>query len=355
MYRFAENAINWTELGLVPDVAIRAGIRRLLAERLDEIHAGDVERAGLELKAFVAAMRMAEIAPQPASANEQHYELPAAFFTEALGSRRKYSSCYWPQDVQSLDEAEAEALTVTCTRAEIVNGASVLDLGCGWGSLSLWIAEHYPKCRVTSVSNSHRQREHIVAEARCRGLQNIAVLTCDMNAFEAPDRYDRIVSVEMLEHMRNYERLFGRINDWLKPGGRFFMHIFCHRLCAYAFEDKGPSDWMSRHFFTGGFMPGVDVPLHFQRELQLQSRWIWDGRHYEKTANAWLANIDSRKEAVMKILCETYGAEQAARWFGRWRMFFMACAELFGYSNGQESFVAHYLFSRRQDNLPAPQ
>jgi cyclopropane-fatty-acyl-phospholipid synthase len=349
MYRFAENAISWTELGLVPDVAIRAGIRRLLAERLDEIHADDVERAALQLEAFIAEMRLAEIAPLPKAANEQHYELLAGFFTEALGTHRKYSSCYWPPHVHSLDEAEAEALAVTCARAEIVNGASVLDLGCGWGSLSLWIAERYPDCRVTSVSNSHSQREHIVAEASRRGLQNIEVLTCDMNDFEAPGTYDRVVSVEMLEHMRNYERLFERISAWLKPGGRFFMHIFCHRLCAYAFEDKGPSDWMSRHFFTGGFMPGVDVPLHFQRELQLQSRWIWDGRHYEKTANAWLANIDARKEAVMPILRETYGADQAARWFGRWRMFFMACAELFGYANGQEWYVAHYLFSRRED------
>lgn len=347
MSRFAENATTWAEHGLVPDVVIRAGIRRLLAERLDEIHADDVERAGGELNAFVSAMRLADIAPLPQAANEQHYELPAEFFTAALGSHRKYSSCYWSEHVQSLDQAEEEALAITCSRAEIVNGASVLDLGCGWGSLSLWIAAQYPDCRITAVSNSHRQRQHLVAEAKRRGLHNINVLTCDMNVFEPPATYDRILSVEMLEHMRNYERLFARISSWLESDGRFFMHIFCHRRCAYAFEDKGHSDWMSRHFFAGGFMPGVDVPLHFQLDLQLQSRWIWDGRHYQKTANAWLANIDERKEAVITILRQTYGPEQAARRFGRWRIFFMACAELFGYSNGQEWFVAHYLFSRR--------
>jgi cyclopropane-fatty-acyl-phospholipid synthase len=349
MSRLTENAISWTELGLVPDVAIRAGIRRLLVERIEEIHADDVEEAELRLRAFIAEMRVAEIAPLPSAANEQHYELPAAFFSEALGSHRKYSSCYWPANVDSLDQAEAESLSVTCARAEIENGASVLDLGCGWGSLSLWIAEHYPDCRITSVSNSHSQREHIVAEAKRRGFANIEVLTCDMNTFDALSRYDRIVSIEMLEHMRNYELLFGLISNWLKPGGRFFMHIFCHRQCAYAFEDKGPSDWMSRHFFTGGFMPSADLPLHFQHDLKLQDRWIWDGKHYEKTANAWLANMDARKETVMTIFREIYGPDQAARWFGRWRIFFMACAELFGYARGQEWFVAHYLFSRQDD------
>ena len=349
MNRFARNAISWTELGLVPDVAIRAGIRRLLAERLEEIHAHDAERAGLELKAFLAAMGTAEIAPLPKLANEQHYELPAAFFAEALGTHRKYSSCYWPANTENLDQAEAEALAVTCARADIDNGMSVLDLGCGWGSLSLYIAERYPECRVTSISNSNGQREHIVAAAESRGLSNIEVLTRDMNDFEAPGTYDRIVSIEMFEHMRNYEVLFGRINRWLNPDGRFFMHIFCHRSCAYAFEDNGPSDWMSRHFFSGGFMPSADLPLYFQRDLALQDRWIWDGRHYEKTANAWLANMDRRKDAIMPILSETYGSAQAAQWFMRWRMFFMACAELFGYADGQEWFVGHYLFSRHPD------
>jgi cyclopropane-fatty-acyl-phospholipid synthase len=349
MSRLTHNAISWTELGLVPDVAIRAGIRRLLMQRLKEIHADDVERAGDDLEAFIADMRLAEIAPVPEAANKQHYELPAAFFAEVLGSYKKYSSCYWPEGIRSLDQAEAESLSVTCARAAIEDGASVLDLGCGWGSLSLWIAEHFPNCRITSVSNSHGQRDHIVAEAKRRDLRNIEVLTCDMNVFEAPARYDRIVSVEMLEHMRNYERLFGLISSWLNPDGRFFMHVFCHRQSAYGFEDKGPSDWMTRHFFTGGFMPSADLPLHFQQDLKLERRWTWDGRHYEKTANAWLDNMDSREDAIMRVFSDTYGPDQASRWFGRWRIFFMACAELFGYARGQEWFVSHYLFSRQNE------
>ncbi len=345
----AKAAIRCAELGLMPDFAVRAGIRRLLNERLEEISAYDVETAAVELQAFIDSMRSAEVAPLPQLANEQHYEVPAAFFAEVLGAHRKYSSCYWSPEATSLDQAEAAALSATCERAGIRNGMTVLDLGCGWGSLSLWIAEHFPECDVTSVSNSNSQREHIVATAKSRGLSNIDVLTSDMNDFDAPGTYDRIVSVEMFEHMRNYEVLFGRISRWLKPRGRFFMHIFCHRFCAYAFEDQGPSDWMSRHFFSGGFMPSFDVPLHFQNDLQLHNRWIWDGRHYEKTANAWLSNMDRRKDVVMAILRDTYGAEDAAQWFMRWRMFFMACAELWGYANGQEWFVGHYLFSRRGD------
>jgi len=349
MNPFATNAISWTEHGLVPDMAIRAGIRRLLGDRLDEIHADDAEKAAEALREFICKMQMADIAPLPKLANEQHYELPAAFFADVLGAHRKYSSCYWPSEVQTLEHAEAEALSITCARAGIENGMSVLDLGCGWGSLSLWMAEYYPDCRIAAVSNSNGQRQHILAEASRRALGNIDVLTCDMNDFEAPGGYDRVVSVEMFEHMRNYEALFDRIDRWLNPGGRFFMHIFCHRLCAYAFEDKGPSDWMSRHFFSGGFMPSFDLPLHFQRNLVLANRWVWDGRHYEKTANAWLANMDARKDKIMLIFRDTYGPERAQQWFMRWRMFFMACAELFGHARGQEWFVAHYLFSRRGD------
>lgn len=349
MNRLSQNAISWTEIGLVPDVAIRAGIRRLLAKRLEEIHADDIESANLALETFISTMRNSDVAPLPQLANEQHYELPADFFIEVLGSHRKYSSSYWSPDVKSLDQAEARALEITCERAKIEDGMSVLDLGCGWGSLSLWIGERYPECRITSVSNSNAQRQHMLAEAERRGLRNIDVLTHDMNEFEAPATYDRIVSVEMFEHMRNYALLFDRIWSWLNPGGQFLLHIFCHRLCAYPFEDRDSSDWMSRHFFSGGFMPSADLPLHFQRDLSLQQRWIWDGRHYEKTANAWLANMDARKAAIMEIFRDTFGAEQATQWFNRWRMFFMACAELWGYRNGQEWFVAHYLFARRED------
>lgn len=349
MSRLAKSAIGWTEQGLVPDAAIRAGIRRLLSRRLKEIHADDAEQAATHLAGFVRAMRKSEVAPLPMLANEQHYEVPSTFFAQVLGSHRKYSCCYWSDDVRSLDQAEAESLQLSCDRAGIENGMSVLDLGCGWGSLSLWIAETYPDCQVTSVSNSNSQREYIVAEAQRQGLENITVLTQDMNDFAAPETYDRVVSIEMFEHMRNYEVLFGRISRWLKPGGRFFMHIFCHRNCVYPFVDSGPGDWMSRHFFSGGIMPSADLPLHFQGDLLLKQRWVWDGRHYEKTSNAWLDNMDANKNTIMPILKETYGAEQASQWFQRWRMFFMACAELFGYSDGQEWFVGHYLFARQED------
>jgi cyclopropane-fatty-acyl-phospholipid synthase len=346
MSKLAESAIGWTESGLVPDRAIRAGIRRLLVQRLKEIDARDIERSSANLDAFVEAMRTAPVAPVPELANEQHYEVPAAFYDQVLGSHRKYSSGYWPAGCTSLESAEAEALRLTCQHASIEDGMSILELGCGWGSLSMWIAERYPDCRITAVSNSNSQRQYIEAKAAHRGLTNLSVLTCDMNDFEAPGRFDRVVSVEMFEHMRNYEELFGRINRWLSPDGRFFMHIFCHRSCAYAYEDNGPGDWMSRHFFSGGIMPSADLPLHFQRDLALEHRWLWSGKNYQKTANAWLANMDRRKDAVMKILADTYGEERAAQWFMRWRIFFMACAELFAYDDGQEWLVGHYVFRR---------
>ncbi len=340
------SAIGWTEMGLVPDSAIRAGIRRLLARRLREVSADDVERRTADQQEFISQMRGAPIAPLPEAANEQHYEVPAAFYEAVLGSHRKYSCGYWPDGVETLDASEAAALMETCHHAGVADGMRILDLGCGWGSLSLWLAEHYPSSRITAVSNSRSQREFIEGQARERGLGNIEVLTRDMNDFEAPGRYDRIVSVEMFEHMRNYEILFQRVGNWLEPDGKFFMHIFCHRSCVYPFENRGPGDWMSRHFFSGGIMPSADLPLHFQRHLRLERRWAWDGRHYEKTANAWLAQMDRRRDIVMPVLSETYGKENATRWFHRWRLFFMSCAELFGYEDGQEWFVSHYLYSR---------
>ena len=341
-------AIDWVEQGLVPDAVVRAGIRRLCEQRLDEIHAGDCERASVATEDFVASMDAAELAPVPHLANEQHYEVPAGFFALALGPHMKYSSAWWPEGTRTLADAEARGLAATCEHAGLADGQDVLELGCGWGSLTLWMAAQYRRSRITAVSNSASQRAWIESEARLRGLDNVRIITADMNVFDAPGRYDRIVSVEMFEHMRNWRRLFGRVHDWLKPGGRFFMHVFCHRSTPYPFVDGGPSDWMSRHFFSGGMMPSDELATRFQDRLRLLSRWRWDGTHYERTANAWLDNVDANRAAVLEVLRGTYG-DAAPQWLQRWRLFFMACAELFGYRNGQEWWVSHYLFER-----PAP-
>jgi len=342
-------AVDWTETGLVPDSVIRAGIRRLLERKLREIHAADVEKAAIIKNRFVQMMGESPIALVPHLANEQHYEVPAAFFSEVLGRHRKYSSCYWPKGVEDLEAAEEAALQVTVERAGIEDGMKVLDLGCGWGSLSLWIAEHFPNASVTSVSNSQSQRDYIMSAAENRGLDNVEVHVCDMNDFDAPGTYDRIVSVEMFEHMRNYPELFRRISNWLQPDGRFFMHIFCHRTTPYEYIDKGPADWMSRHFFSGGIMPSADLPMRIGGDLTVEKQWQWNGDHYARTLRAWLQRMDSRRNAVMPILEETYGKDQAERWRMRWRIFFMACEELFAYNGGNEWYVSHYLLKRVGD------
>ena len=338
-------AIHWVEQGLVPDKVVRAGIRRLLKERLAEAADGDVERAAQLSQEFVAGLRDAPRALLPERANEQHYELPAAFFGQVLGRHREYSGCWWGEGVETLDQAAA--LAATCQRAGLAEGQEVLELGCGWGSLSLWMAEAYPASRITAVSNSQSQRRFIEDQAERRQLPNLRVLTCDMNAFDTAERFDRVVSVEMFEHMRNWPALFAAVAGWLKPGGRCFMHVFAHQGAPYLFVDRDASDWMTRHFFAGGMMPSDDLALHFQDDLRLLQRWRWDGRHYERTANAWLQNFDAAREAIGPLLEASYGEAQAAVWSMRWRLFFMSCAELFGYDQGQRWGVSHYLFERR--------
>jgi cyclopropane-fatty-acyl-phospholipid synthase len=339
-------SISWVERGLVPDQLIRAGIRRLCEQRRAEIQADDAEASGALTERFIDAMRIAPIAPLPHLANEQHYEVPAEFFARVLGPQRKYSSAWWPEGTATLADAEELALAETAARAQLQNGQDVLELGCGWGSLTLWMARHYPASRIVGVSNSHSQRESIMARAHAAGLDNVEIRTADINQFTCNGGFDRVVSVEMFEHLRNWPEMFGRVHDWLKPGGRFFMHVFCHRDVPYEFVDGGDSDWMSRHFFSGGMMPSDELATRFQEDLRCVERWRWDGRHYEKTANAWLANLDGARDALMPVLAATYGEREAALWLQRWRIFFMACAELFGYRKGQEWWVSHYLLER---------
>ena len=334
------------ERGLVPDVLVRGGIRRLLRARLrdEDRGSGDANRAALE--ELVSSMRRAPVALATDAANTQHYEVPPAFFRAVLGPRMKYSSCLWEFDTKDLAAAEEVMLRRTAERAGIVDGMRILDLGCGWGSLSLWIAECYPGCRIRAVSNSVAQREFIEGEAARRGLDNVAVTTADMNDFETAERFDRVVSIEMFEHMRNWEVLFGRVASWLAPGGRFLLHVFCHRELGYVYEDRGEDDWMTRHFFTGGLMPSFDLPGRFDRDLVVERTWAVNGNHYARTLLAWLARQDACRDQIFEIFRETYGAD-ARRWFERWRLFFLACAELFAYRGGEEWFVAHTLLAPR--------
>ena len=346
MSAITAKAVSWTETGLLPDTVIRAGIRRLLESKRKEIHSGDIEWAATTTNSFVGMMNQSPIALVPHLANEQHYEVPAEFFAQVMGEHLKYSCCHWGGDTKTLSEAETSALDLSVQRAGIEDGMQVLDLGCGWGSMSLWIAEHFPNTSVTSVSNSTSQREFILRQAQHRSIENIDVIACDMNDFETDKRFDRVVSIEMFEHMRNYRELFRRIDSWLSPGGRFFMHIFCHRTTPYEYIDKGPGDWMSRHFFSGGIMPSADLPLRFADNLSIAKRWHWDGQHYAKTSNAWLDNMDKNKASIMLILTSCYGSDDASLWWQRWRIFFMACAELFDYDEGREWYVGHYLFDK---------
>ena len=346
MPQATEIAIRSVEQGLVPDRLVRLGIRRLLKARLAELHGGAAAGTAELTGEFLRDMRSAALAPLPEKANEQHYEVPAGFFGAVLGRHRKYSSCFWPEGVDGLSQAETAALQATCARADLRNGQDVLELGCGWGSLSLWMAQHYPASRITALSNSHSQREYIEIEAARLGLHNLSVVTRDFNRFDTGERFDRIVSVEMFEHLRNWPRAFANVARWLRPEGRFFMHVFAHRDAPYAFEERDASDWMSRHFFSGGMMPSDDLALRCQDDLRVLEQWRWDGTHYQRTAEAWLRNMDGRRTMLFPLFRKTYG-DAAEVWWTRWRLFFMSVAELFGFENGQRWWVSHYLFERR--------
>ena len=328
---------------LIPDTVIRWGIRRLLRERLQEIAPMN---SAMAQAAFVEKLRQGPIAVHTTDANEQHYEVPTEFYLKSLGPHLKYSCGYW-EEGDDLAASEQRMLALTCERAGLTDGIDILELGCGWGSLSLWMAAKYPKSKITGVSNSATQRAHIMNEAQKRGLTNLQIITADMNEFQAPGHYDRVVSVEMFEHMRNWEKLLERAHAWLKPDGKIFIHIFVHKTTPYLFEVKDASDWMSRYFFSGGMMPSLDLFTKFDRHFKVGQQWSVNGNHYAKTSEAWLAETDKHTAYFLPLFEKHYGAGEGRKWLEWWRIFFMSCAELFKFNEGQEWFVGHYLLEKK--------
>lgn len=326
----------------LPDAVTKAGIA-LLVNRTGRL----LDRAPPEAESdFVEAMATRPIACTPEAANAQHYELPAPFFGHVLGARRKYSCCYYANPTDTLDQAEERALAETAAHAQLADGQRILELGCGWGSLSLWMAEHFPHAAITAVSNASSQRAFIEAEATRRGLTNLRVITADMNHFQADGRFDRIVSVEMWEHMSNWQALLARVRGWIEHDGRLFLHVFSHRSAPYAFDTADKADWIAQHFFTGGIMPSHGLIRRLDNHFSLEADWRWSGLHYQRTALDWLARFDASQATIGPILASVYGAD-ALLWRRRWRLFFLATAGLFGARDGQDWGVSHYRLAPR--------
>ena len=338
--------IELAEKGIIPDYFIRQGIVRNCENRLKNENVSNTEKVSLKKQIWIEQMKESPIALVPEKANEQHYEVPPAFFENVLGKHLKYSSGYWPDGVNSLDESEESMLELSFERAQLADGDSILELGCGWGSLTCYMASKLPNSKITAVSNSKDQKKHILNRCKNQGLDNIEVVTADMNDFETENKYDRVVSIEMFEHMRNYKKLLSKVSSWLNDDGKLFIHIFTHQSVVYPFENQGEADWMAREFFSGGMMPSHDLLLHFQDDLVIDDVWSMSGTHYEKTSLAWVNKMDENKDSIMKIFLKTYG-DDAKLWFQRWRIFFMSCEKLFGYNNGSEWGVSHYRFNKR--------
>lgn len=326
------------EKNLLPDFAIRAGIRRLLAQRIRD-------EAKYDRDAYVTDLKTRGIAEQTRAANEQHYEVPTEFYQYCLGPRLKYSGCYYSNSQESLGEAETAMLDLYAERGEFVDGQDILELGCGWGSITLYLAEKFPNSRITAVSNSRTQKEHIDTAAAARDLKNVTIITADMNDFDIQsESFDRVISIEMFEHMKNYEVLLKKVSTWLRSRGKLFVHIFTHHQLSYHFEPQDDSDWMARYFFTGGQMPAHDLLMQFQDHLTLEQDWKINGQHYQRTAEHWLQNMDAHRQKIEPLFAQTYGRDQVRKWWVYWRVFYMSCAELWGYRGGEEWLVSHYRF-----------
>lgn len=331
----------------IPDFIIRKGIRNLLKQRLQDENKGNTEAQQEHFMKLVEELKNSPIAINTSDANEQHYEVPTTFYQYCLGKHLKYSSGYWKEGVTDIDTSEKDMLELTCQRAELKDGQNVLELGCGWGSLSLFMAAKYPKSTFTVVSNSRTQKMHIDEQARNRGIQNLTVITTDINVFTLDTTFDRVVSVEMFEHMRNYQLLMQKVAKLLKPEGKLFVHIFTHKEYAYKFEVIDETDWMSKYFFTGGIMPSDHLLLYFNDHLTIKKHWHVNGIHYSKTSEAWLQNMDKHKAEIIPLFEATYGKDNAVKWWVYWRIFYMACAELWRYNDGNEWIVSHYLFQKK--------
>lgn len=332
--------------GLVPDVVIRSGIRRLLKERIKEISPTPPDSLEQLKSKFIDMMKTSPLAVQTRDANEQHYEVPTEFYLYALGPNLKYSCAYFENN-EELEKAEINMLERTVSMAKIQAGDKVLELGCGWGSLTLFMAKKFPSCQITAVSNSATQKIFIDEKAKKLGLNNVRIITADMNSFNTEEKFDRVVSVEMFEHMRNYEILLGKISNWLNDKGTLFVHIFVHKSTPYLFEVKDDSDWMSKYFFSGGMMPSDDIFVYFQDKFKLVEHVRYNGTHYAKTSEAWLQNTDRNKKKILEIFKNHYGPKEAKKWLEYWRIFFMACAELWKFDDGKEWFVSHYLMEKK--------
>jgi cyclopropane-fatty-acyl-phospholipid synthase len=330
----------------VPDFLLRKGIRKLLKQRLADENKGGVEAQQAYLISLIEHLKASPIAVNTADANQQHYEVPTPFYQYCLGKNLKYSSGYWKDGVTDINTSEDDMLELTCQRAGLQNGQHVLELGCGWGSLSLYMAAKFPQSTFKVVSNSRTQKIFIDQAANERGIKNLTVITADMNTFTITEQFDRIVSVEMFEHMRNYQLLMKKVASFLKPDGKVFIHIFTHKEYAYLFEVKDDTDWMSKYFFTGGIMPSDDLLFYFNDDLTVENHWHVSGTHYAKTSEAWLKNMDAHKTEIMPLFETTYGKDQAVKWWVYWRIFYMACAELWNYNQGNEWIVSHYLFHK---------